>query len=286
MFNDPVSEIEVNALAAKAHASTYCIIDLTEGADGTVVAVNIGSRYFLATAAHVIPPSHNFTIVLRDAIDGIYDFAARHVHPTLDVGLLEILPKDVARFRDTFVRADCIHSHADQDTEYDVTVVGYPGGLIDQVDRRPLAPDETLQVHQCNAFTFLSMALSRAEWPTSGTRTTPAPGVDIFISFEPEDSLHFMHPKTAGAAPVKVDAEAPHPAGISGGGIWLFRSSAANTVWQPVALLHAIQFGYNPTGWLRGALIDSWLDVVDNNYPDLTSEIHAIRQRSNSTDAT
>lgn len=289
MVNEPddaTSQIEVNALAAKAHASTYCLIDLTDGADGTVVAVNIGSRFFLATAAHVIPGSHDFSVVLRDSIDNVYDFAARHVHPTLDVGLLELLPKDVPRFHDTFVPADCINVQADQDTEYNVTVVGYPGKLIVQVDRRPLTPNETLQVQQCNAFTFLSVALPLSEWPTSGTKTVPVPGVDIFIDFDPEDSLHFMNPKTSGAAPVKVDSPAPHPAGISGGGIWLFRSSASNTVWQPVALLHAIQFGFHPSGWLRGALIDTWLEVVENNYPELKTEIQEIRQRPDSKNAT
>ncbi|NQU25168.1 MAG: hypothetical protein HQ567_28100 [Candidatus Nealsonbacteria bacterium] len=289
MANEPdetVSQIEVNALAAKAHASTYCLIDRTNGADGTVVAINIGARFFLATAAHVIPASHEFSVVLRDSIDNVYDFAARHVHPTLDVGLLELLPKDVPRFRDTFVPADRIGAEADQDTEYNVTVVGYPEKFIDQIDRRPLTQNETLQVHQCNAFTFLSVALPRSEWPTSGTRTDPVLGVDIFISFHPDDSLQFMNAKTTGTVPVTIGSPAPHPSGISGGGIWLFRPSAPNAVWQPVALLHAIQFGFSRSGWLRGALIDTWLEVVENNYSDLKNEIQKIRQRSVSEKAT
>lgn len=280
------AQIEANALASQAHASTYCLIDLKNGADGTVVAVNIGSRYFLATAAHVIPASHDFKIVVRDSIDGVYDFVARHVHPTFDVGLLELLPKDIPRFHDTFVPANALKVQADQQAEYNVTVVGYPGKLIDQIDQRPLSPNETVEVHQCNAFTFHSVALPLSEWPTSGTKTAPVPGIDIFIDFDPEDSMHLLNAKTSGEVPIKIELSAPHPAGISGGGIWLLRSSTSNTVWQPVALLHAIQFGFNSSGWLRGALIDTWLEVVDNNYPDLKSEIQEIRQQSKPTNAT
>jgi hypothetical protein len=275
------AQIEATALTSKAHASTYCLIDLTTGANGTVVAVNIGSRYFLATAAHVIPASHDFKVVVRDSIDGVYDFAARNVHPELDIGLLELLPKDIPRFHDTFVPANAIMVRSDQGAEYNVTVVGYPHKLIDQVDRRPLSPNETVEVHQCNAFTFHSVALPLSEWPSSGTKTPPVPGIDIFIDFNPEDSVHLIDAKKSGDTPFKIAASAPHPAGVSGGGIWLLQSSTSNTLWQPVAHLHAIQFGFHPSGWLRGALIDTWLEVVDNNYPDLKSEIRQIRQRPN-----
>lgn len=284
--NATVAQIEANALASQAHASTYCIIDLTNGADGTVVAVNIGSRYFLATAGHVIPASHNFKIVVRDSIDGVYDFAALHVHPEIDVGLLELLPKDVPRFRDTFVPANAMAAQADQQAKYNVTVVGYPKRLIDQVDRVPLSANRTVGVHQCNAFTFHSVALPLSEWPTSGTRTPPVPGIDIFIDFDPEDCMRLMNAKTSGDIPLKIDSSAPHPAGISGGGIWLLRYSTSNSVWQPVADLHAIQFGFNPSGWLRGALIGTWLEVVDMNYADLKSDVEEIRRRSSQSNAT
>ena len=281
--NTALSEIEANAFVSRTHASTYCLFDRTNGADGTVVAVNIGTRYFLATAAHVIPASHDFEVVLRDSIDNVYEFAARHVHPIHDVGLLELLPKDVPRFRDTFVPENCIDVQANQQNEYDVTVVGYPEKLINQVDRRPIAPNEILEVHRCDAFTFLSVALPLSEWPTSGTRADPVPGIDIFIDFEPEERLHFLSAKTSGTSPVELDSKAPHPSGISGGGIWLFRPSPPNTVWHPLVVLHGIQFGFHPSGWLRGSLIGTWLEVVESNYPDLKSEVQKIRQRRNST---
>ncbi len=284
--NTAASQIEANALAGRANASTYCIIDLTNGANGTVVAVNIGSRYFLATARHVIPSSHGFEIVVRDSIGGVYDFAARHVHPELDVGLLELLPKDVSRFRDTFVPANSITAQADQQTEYNVTVVGYPSKLIDQVDRLALSPNETVDVRRCNVFTFHSVALPQSEWPTSGTTRPPIPGIDIFIDFDPEDSMYLTNAKSSGDIPLRIDSSAPHPAGISGGGIWLLRSSTSDTVWHPVAGLHAIQFGFNPTGWLRGLLIGKWLEVVEKNYQDLRSDVERIRRRSNPTNAT
>ncbi len=276
--NQETARIEANAIRTQAHTSTYCLIDLTNGKCGTVVAVSIGSCYFLATAKHVIPASHKFKIVIHDAVDGVYDFAARHVHPTLDIGLLEVAPKDVPRFRDTFVPGNRIAIHVDQQVEYDVFVLGYPHKLIHQVAQLPLASNETLEAHQCNAFTFHSVAMPLSEWPSSGTTTVPVAGIDIFIEFNPEDSMQLLHAMATISPPTKIDSPAPHPAGISGGGIWRLDSIESNGVWQPAARLHGIQFGFNPAGWLRGALIDAWLDVVDNNYPDLKSDIQKIRQ--------
>lgn len=140
----------------------------------------------------------------------------------------------------------------------------------------PVSPTETVRVNECNAFTFHSHALPIAKWPTAGTNTSPVFGIDIFVAFDPEDSMYFGHAETAGSAHTQIDAKAPHPGGISGGGIWRIASSTSNSVWQPVALLHGIQFGFNRSGWLRGTSIKSWLELVDRNYPDLKTAIDEI----------
>jgi len=277
---DVTEQIAANALTSSAHSCTYCLFDATTGANGTAVAVCIGPRYFLATAAHVIPESHEFRLVLRDSVDGICDFSARHVHPTIDVGLLELRSVDVPRLGNTFLPAERLQTHADQQTEYDVTVVGFPHELMRQVGELPLSADETLSLRMLSAFTFHSVALPVSEWPAIGTTRTPALGIDVFIDFDPEDSLSFTTARTAGDVPRQTNGQAPLPAGISGGGVWLLRSTQAGAIWHPAPLLHAIQFGFNPDGWLRAATIDSWLDVVDDNYPDLRPEISKIRGES------
>ena len=283
-----IIQIELNALVSKAHAATYCLIDLTHSGNGTVVAVNIGSRYFLATAKHVIPKDHDFNIVVRDSgVDGVHDFIAHHVHPTVDVGLLELAQKDVPRFHDTFVPANRIIVQRNQEAEYNVTVIGYPRELIAQGVQLPLSPSATVKVRECQALTFHGSALPLSEWPRSDTEATPVPGTDIFFGFNPEDTMDFLSAKTTGVVPTKVDLQAPQPAGISGGGIWRLRSSETGRVWQPAPILHAIQFGFRRSERrLHGAMIDAWLDVVDDNYPDLRSKIQSIRQRSESTTAT
>jgi len=275
------AQIKEKALASQAHGSTYRLVDLTDGSrGGTVVAVNIGNRFFLATAKHVIPESHRFQVVLRNETTGPTDFVAHHVHPTLDVGLLEVAQKDVPVFGDTFVPANRIQPLANQDGNYDVTVIGYPAKLGRLVDRHPISRAEMLERYEWSALTFHSFALPPPEWPPASEclPPVPVPGIDIFVSYyDQEETMHLLHPKTAGIIPPAIHGSPPPPRGISGGGIWLLNSRDLNEVWRPTALLHAIQSGLCKPAWLRGVLIGAWLQIVDDHYPDVRAELQSIR---------
>jgi len=90
--------------------------------------------------------------------------------------------------------------------------------------------------------------------------------------------MRFLHPGGAGVTPPIVGRERPHPNGISGGGIWVMRKATDTDVWQPRALLCGIQFGYYKAGgWLRGASLRVWLEIVEKNYPELESHLRSIR---------
>lgn len=274
-----IDDMEIRALIAQIHACTYCLITETGDKAGTAVAVQIGSRHFLATAAHVLQQLDQFRVVLRAPLAGVDGFAAQHVHAELDVGLLEIDPSDVSRFNH-FVPADRIGVRADQEAEYDVIVLGYPTRLRFKVDERQISESETLSVSLCNAFTFSSFALCHSDWPSSTAITPPVLGVDLFIGFQPQNSLHFLDSSKPCVRSEKIDSEAPHPGGVSGCGIWVLSAATPNRVWQPRAYLHGIQSKYSEDGeWLRGTMMAAWLDLVEVNYPDLEADIQAIRKQ-------
>lgn len=267
-----VELIAANAFSHQAHSSTFRLIDKTDPTcGGTVVAVNIGSRFFLATAKHLIQKSHELTVVLRNSVvESVSQFAARHVHPDADVGLLELHASDVRHFGDNFVMPERFLLSLNQQGENAVTVIGYPGELISDLGTREIAENESVKLSTCSAFTFHTVALQRDEWPTSGTLTEPIWGRDIFLSFDPESTVRFLYPGGAGEPPPTIDRKRPHPAGISGGGIWVMRRATDIAVWQPRALLCGIQFGYYEAGgWLRGASLQVWLEIVEKNYPEL-----------------
>ena len=275
-----VQQIAASAFAHQAHASTYRLVDKTDPSrGGTAVAIKIGARCFLATARHVIPNAHEVALVLRDSVvEELSGFAARHLHQKADVGLLELHDRDMSLLGDTFVTPDRFLLGVDQSQEGPVTVIGFPGDLIRDLDTHQISEEEYVNVFVCSAFTFLTVALPLNEWPKSGTETEPIPGRDIFIDFHPESTMRLLHPAGAGKDPPVVEQERPHPRGISGGGIWVMKKATAKEVWEPRALLCGIQFGYNPKdGWLRGMLLNVWLEIVRDNYPDLRSELQRLQ---------
>ena len=277
-----VNEIAENAIVLQAQSSTFRLIDQTKlNKGGTVVAVNIGSRFFLATARHVIPRTHRFLVVLKETLlEGASEFAARHVHPDVDVGLLELHAKDAHLLGDNFVTPERFLIDVGQE-EVPITVMGYPGDLISSLGTAQITETDSITLRECEAFTFQSATLPVNEWPREGLRTPSVPGQDIFISFHPEDSMRRLHPSGADAPPPPHDKERPNPEGISGGGIWVMRKAIDTTLWLPRAFLCGIQFGVDrDNGWLRGASLNVWLDVVEHNYPDLKPLIDDMRSSS------
>lgn len=274
------AEIEGNALMCQAHSSTFCIMNQTNPV-GTSVAFNIGSRFFLATARHVIRQGDALSVALRGYDKSVTQFAARHVHHCADVGVLELRHEDVPRFGGTFVTSDRLIANLDQREENAVAVIGYPAGLM--TTHGPWSVDENESVGICKikAFTFLGQTLRLRDWPTSDTLSSPHVGRDLFVRFERENRLHLLSSAGAGASLPAVDGSAPSPPGMSGGGIWLMRAAEDKTLWQPRTLLCGIQSGAPPSGkWLRGVCLGLLLEVVERHYPDLEPHLRQARRVS------
>ena len=216
--------IEVNASACQAHSSTFRIVNETDPAGGgTAVAINIGSRFFLATARHVIREGEDVRVVLRACDESVSQFAARHVHRGADVGILELRQEDVPRFGGAFVTPDRLIANLDQRVENSVAVIGYPAGLMSMCGSWRMGENESIEIWRIAALTFLSTTLPLRDWPASDTLNPTHVDRDLFIDFDPESRLYPLLPSGAGTSAPAIEGNPPAPPGISGGGIWLMQ---------------------------------------------------------------
>lgn len=225
---------------------------------GSVVCVKIGDSYLAATAAHnvqhldparieVVPAGEQRAEALR---------VCRIRYPSNtedeDVACLELDPEQCARARRVrFVPLHQLASITEQPTPVVCFLQGYPAENVERPfnsELRPLAESDGL----------LTLVI-----PPPMRRAAHDPRV-IGIEYPPHDgSLEAVR--------------LPHPAGLSGGAVWLFPTFPENQVWSPEkARLVAIE-----RGWWReekeviATRIEVWLRLVATQIPELRSTIEA-----------
>lgn len=275
------SELERRALADRAFRVTHRVIDKTASSKGgSCVPIRIGTRIFLATAAHVIPENHNIIVVVKSAVrDHVDRFVARHVNSAADVGCLEVAPVDAESFGEFALTLEDLVPNVSTGREHSVLVVGYPGQHIFPLYDGPITESSGLRIYGCGGFTFRSYTLTKNDWPTQGLQRRPTKS-DLFVAYDPEDYCLFLHPGNAGTPGQRIDRGPPDMGGVSGGGIWLERNEVGEGVWSPKLRLHGIQTSWMRQGeWLRGSSIGAWLDLVATHYPELRSEIEGATQK-------
>ncbi|MCY3022370.1 MAG: hypothetical protein NTW87_25600 [Planctomycetota bacterium] len=278
------TDIENAALCHQAHGYTYRLDDCTDHKKGgTAVAVGIGDRHFLATAAHVVPTSHSFEVVFPKGQKRVVSFAAHHFDRDVDVGLLEIERSDVGRLGAGFLPITDVLVNLDQHREWGAIVLGFPAQLTRPVHREHLRGGCDLQINAVSSFTYCSRTRRIAEWPTEGLEEPSDESRDIFVHFEPENRVSALHPKNAGSVAPSTPCQAPALSGISGGGIWVARERAT-PVWRPQCLLAGIAIASFPRDkWIHGRQIGRWLDLVLRHYPKLAKCIGEARNLTHGT---
>lgn len=284
---NPSSDEEIDAVAYQAHKSVMRLVDRTTPAKGgSCVPIKIGSKFFLATAAHVIPQGHQMNVVVRQPQGRcIEHFLACHRNDQTDVGLLELDSKDASQLADSFVSENQILITLDQEKEWPVLVVGYPGVYAAPILREIFPPDAALEVRAWNAFTYSGFTVPFSEWPNLDPLSRSSDELrDMFINYDPNDEeaqfeIRALHPNNAGTDMPTIKHRPPPPHGMSGGGVWLARESLKGGIWQPSPLLVALQVAWKKSeGWMRGILIGEWLELVEREFPDLKENIAAIRK--------
>ena len=268
-MHDQINNVQRKALTRQASSRTFRLLDMTDqSCGGTAIAVNIGDCYFMATAGHVISKDHEYKIVLRNKIShSINFFQSRHFNTDADVGFLEI-PKDKKHLIDSWVTVADLYTDIDQHKKNDVVIVGYPGEYIIRTPKKQISRNAFLEFQICNSLCYMSFTLPVEKWPTEGIEKQPVEGRDIFIDFDPDGYMFTSPPNTVDISP-EASMRCPELAGISGGGIWLCESEE-DLIWEPSVKLIGIQHHvFKRDQWMRGTLINCWLDFLVKKYPDL-----------------
>jgi len=270
------------ALASQARRHTYCLIHGSDNAKiGTAVAVKLGERYFLATAAHVIEDdTANVQAILQNQVAvAVSNFVGRHYDLSADVGLLEVSASDAHQF--SFLEHTHLLETIEEQQQLPVIVVGFAGQFCGGAVETDLTPDTLLQMRFCNTLSYHTVVLPKSGWPPDGLPDENCvcqmltEGRDMLVDFQYRQEVQPFTPRSCGGDNPTVECASLDPHGISGGGIWLAQvTEGPERVSRPDARLIGLQIGWHRTeNVLRGVRIGAWLDLVREKYPDLEDTI-------------
>jgi hypothetical protein len=185
------TRIEERAMEQHVRRRTFRLLDLTDkSCGGSGVAIKLGKRFFVATAAHVIPSDHNIRILVGEGHDeDIGTFAARYVSEEDDVGLLEIEEQFASAINREFTEAPQLMTRVDQTSHWAATLVGYPGQLV---ETQSTTSNNTIHsIHSFRTLTLITQLIPSRDWPDSGDfqRRSPQLDSDVFVRFDHKAAL-------------------------------------------------------------------------------------------------
>jgi hypothetical protein len=267
-----VDQIQWQALGDQARRLTYCLLDRTTNQPiGTAIAIQLGQRFFFATAKHVIENDHDVAVLPHGNMGNVVsDFAGRYYDEQLDIGLLELMPGSAHRFE--FADRARLSATVGIAGELPVLVTGYPGQFV-LAAGATLTSQDLLRIVTCIELTVRSVLLPQSEWPENDSLDEPLVAErDILVDFGPEPRVTPLPPGVLLPDASPVDCNRVDPHGLSGGGIWLAQVRDQNGLWVSDVRLIGIQTGwYEHSGWLRGVQIGAWLNMVRAEYPDVAA---------------
>ncbi len=230
-----------------------------EIASGTLL--RLGSRYFIATAAHCIRKSDlakvrvayrekdystHFTLVRKGTLGGTAGDPS-------DVGYIEVDKSVVERTPAEFLTLDHIAVKYDAGDSL-AFLFGFPAELVPK--------DEALE----RRFRFSSLGLLTIMATTDSIPEFVNSGIDVFVQYPEEGMLD----EQAQHHPV------PQPEGVSGGSIWIYNPNLAN----PIVGVHNARFIGIQKSWLPsyriaiGNKVSNLLKLLCRDYPDLTEGLN------------
>lgn len=274
-----LTQEEEEALSRQAEIPVFRLMDLTDPTGGgSCVAIKLGTKLFLATAAHVVHARHEYEIILPDRVGSLkYPFVDIHKDEDSDVAALEIKSSMVNVFRDEFICQDQLLCHFDQQHAWPAIVIGYPSELLGHGRVTSAIPGINIVVRPTRAFTLHTSTIPKEKWPLRAR-----PLYDIFLNYEQykaeKTAMKCLHSGNAGVTAQVFHRKPPAMPGISGGAIWLKRVTQ-NPVWKPSLQLIGLQVSWvSEIPRIRGTLIRRWLDLVGRHYPDLREIISGIHE--------
>ena len=263
--------VEERALHQHIRRRTVRLLDFTDkSAGGSAVTVKLRNRYFLATAAHVIPNGHEIRILVGEGHDeNISSFLARHVDENDDVGLLELDESTAGKINRDFTAAEQLLLQLDQSSGWCATLIGYPSQSV--VTEQNKVGSILHRTHSFATLTIVTELIPRKEWPRKASfeRRPPLSRSDLFVKVDPNTVVYQQDLTDLDPADSPSNVTEVQLAGMSGCGIWLDRV-LDDEIWRPEPILAGIDTGALPKqGWARGTQISRWLKLVIKHYKDL-----------------
>ncbi|HPH64525.1 MAG TPA: hypothetical protein PLF40_02230 [Kofleriaceae bacterium] len=244
-----------NVVLAYLQRISVALVGMENGrphAIGSGTCIEIGGRFFVATAEHVISPysNENLLIVSRlERQDWTPRILGRGEDSTLDVGWLELDADVVGEMDRYFIPISKLRSfchHVGQDI---AVVHGFPRQFVDVDDAKMLLAVQPL----C----YGSTTLDTADMPELIVSR------DIYLPFPNEDIT-----KSDGSPAPPVAAP-----GMSGGGIWSVNVNA-DGVWSTESCrLIGIEHSWLRFKWVKGTQIQHWLQLLVRDLPELSPYI-------------
>lgn len=231
-----------------------------QNASGTLVT--IGGRLLLATVAHARPQSvETVHLVKKTSLisSGVVNCVVRRaVDHAADVGVFELAADSISRLGAEPIDIDRVHDAGYGSTDLKACVVGYPTRFISK-GRHVKGMTELC------GLSYGCEPIDPTRWGTiEDLKETASPQMDVVVEYNP-DVVEW------GKA-MPVPPGLPHPAGMSGGGMWQpISRTPENELWSPERLkLFAIQRSIlTRHPFLVATQIIQWLKLVADTYPDL-----------------
>jgi hypothetical protein len=222
---------------------------------GTSTCIQVGRALLLATAGHVIEDIDDERIELIPAAElstARLTFTARSCNPkrpppTTDVAWIQLEPAVAKDNRLRFLTLGDLKPNQPFDRNHPFLAHGYPY-------ESAIFTPSALDVESTVAYTLMPEQAELA-WNIQAHQ--------VIFEYPPRDANHRPMP-------------APHPHGMSGGGIWLHPRHDEALVYSPELLrLVAITTKWNQSaGILIATRIEAWLDLVAQDFPEARDEIH------------
>lgn len=267
----PLSDQDKQLIAAQITSAfthyldqrTVAVIGMREGVpyeQGSGTCVEVGGRYFIATAAHVVRQYANADIWL------IVTHGRQTTPPPIigrglrgggerdpvDVAWLELGADTARAIPRHFVPLRQLRGDMGREIAGGAYVYGYP------TSRTEKSPN--LLSVQAVGF------LTTPTWDEKGD-----PATDIFLEY-PRENRTDVHGRRV--------SQPDEPVGMSGGSIWTLNVNAKG-VWSPEdARLVGIEHAWREWRWVRGTQIHHWLSMLAEDLPGLHDCIRAATETS------
>lgn len=222
---------------------------------GSGTCVQIGTRYLIATAEHVIAPYADDSIALitsqerRERRRWTPQIVRRGMDKLADVAWLEIDPTEAPQVTRRFIGLDRFAAGRSHVPDL-VTVYGFPRDMI-----RLFREEQGIGAQPVS---FATYTLDSAERPADAVDAR-----DLYLDWPPYGLI----------GPNGEPVDAFEPFGISGGGIWTMEMNGTG-VWSPDSMkLIGIENSWVRWKWVKGSQIQHWLALVARDLPELADEI-------------